>query len=119
VIVVKCPRCIVGRLKDDGTTFRCACGYSYTPPRKAGAKQRFSLLCALALGACAEKAELPPIPPPADMCALYSSYRYSPAAAAVENPDALDKHNANERVFYDRCIANHPALDPKRSGGPR
>jgi rubredoxin len=32
-MIVKCPRCRVGRLEDDGTTFRCACGYSYTPPK--------------------------------------------------------------------------------------
>lgn len=69
--------------------------------------------------ACASKPELPPLPPAADMCSLYSSYRYSPAAAAVETNDALDKHNANESVFYDRCITNNPKLDPERTGGPR
>ena len=87
--------------------------------------KRFALAAALALGACAAKQELPPLPPAADMCSLYSSYRYSPPAAAVEANDALDKHNANEAVFYDRCISNSPKLDPKPQpgsglkGGPR
>lgn len=73
----------------------------------------------IALSACAAKPELPPLPPRADLCIHYSSYQYSPAAAAVEALASLDKHNANEAAFYDYCVANHPALDPKRSGGPR
>ena len=77
------------------------------------------LVAAGLLAACAGKEELPPLPPAADMCSLYSSYRYNAAAAAVEATDALDKHNSNERVFYDRCVTNAPQLDPKRSGGPR
>ena len=79
-----------------------------------------SICAAFSLCACAgAKPELPPLPPAADMCALYSSYRYSAAAAAVEHPDALDKHNANEFVFYDRCVTNSPKLDQDRKGGPR
>lgn len=68
----------------------------------------------LALGACAK--EPPPVLPPQEpsLCALYSSFRYSPAAAAVEALDALDKHNANERAFHEKCL-----IDPDRTGGPR
>lgn len=60
--------------------------------------------------------EPPPILPPQEpsLCALYSSFRYSPAAAAVEAPDALDKHIANERAFHEKCL-----IDPDRKGGPR
>lgn len=85
----------------------------------SAARAFFCSAAVLALAACAAKPELPPIPPAADMCALYSSYRYSAAAAAVETPDALDKHNANERIHYDRCVTNSPKLDPDRKGGPR
>lgn len=83
-------------------------------------KIALALIIAIALAACAAaKPELPPPPPAADLCAHYNSYRYAPAAAAVEMPDALDKHNANESVFYDKCITNSPKLDPNRQGGPR
>lgn len=77
------------------------------------------LFVTAALAACAK--EPPPILPPQEpsLCALYNSYRYSAAAAAVESTDALDKHNANERAFYEKCITNHPKLDPERKGGPR
>jgi hypothetical protein len=73
----------------------------------------------LLLGACGSKTELPPLPTPGpDMCARYTSYNYSNAAAAVEDIANIRAHNANEAAFYE-CITNHPALDPKRQGGPR
>lgn len=73
-----------------------------------------AFLCAAALGACAK--EPPAILPPQEpsLCALYSSFRYSSAAAAVEAPDALDKHIANERAFHEKCL-----IDQGRAGGPR
>lgn len=77
--------------------------------RKYTALLGFSIL----LSACAGKEEL--LPPAADMCALYSSYRYNAAAAAVEATDALDRHNSNERVFMERCLLG----DRSRSMGPR
>ena len=70
---------------------------------------------AITAAGCTAKPELPPLPPAADMCSLYSSYRYSPAAAAVESTDALDKHNANEAVFLTRCLIG----DRSKSLGPR
>lgn len=43
-IHIICPLCRAHRLKDDGETWRCACGYAYTPPpvkrRKKLAKER-------------------------------------------------------------------------------
>ena len=82
--------------------------------------KRFALIVSGFLSACGTtKQELPPPAPRADLCIEYNSYKYSKAAAAVEALDALDKHNANESAFYDRCITNHPALDPERQGGPR
>lgn len=77
-------------------------------------RQLSAIVGLLALAACAK--EPPPILPPQEpsLCALYSSYRYSPAAAAVEAPDALDKHIANERAFHEKCL-----IDPARTGGPR
>jgi hypothetical protein len=77
------------------------------------------IAAATMVAACTAKPELPPLPPTADGCALYSSYNYSPAAAAVESLDAITKHHSNEAWFYQHCVADHPALDPKRSGGPR
>jgi hypothetical protein len=80
----------------------------------------FGTFLVLALSACASKTELPPLPPPGpSMCGGYTSYNYSKAAAAVEDIANLRAHNSNEAVHYDGCIANHPKLDPKRSGGPR
>lgn len=73
------------------------------------------LLFVLTTAMACPKEELPPLPPAADMCALYSSYRYGAAAAAAEAPDALDKHNANEAVFMQRCLLG----DRSKSLGPR
>lgn len=73
------------------------------------------LAAILLLSACAK--EPPPILPPQEpsLCALYSSFRYSPAAAAAEALDALDKHNANERAFMEKCLLG----DREKSLGPR
>lgn len=78
-------------------------------------KRAAIVLATLALAGCAtEKPALPPPAPRADMCILYQSYRYSPPAAAVEDIDALAKHNANEAGYLTECL-----LDPKRTQGPR
>lgn len=68
----------------------------------------------LPLMACASK-DLPPLPPAADMCALYRSYTYAPAAAAVESIDSLRSHVANEAAFQMKCLAPNPTTP----GGPR
>lgn len=73
-------------------------------------------LCALILGACAGKPELPPPAPRADMCGGdYQSFRYSPDAAAVEKIDALRAHNFNEARYEQRCLLG----DRAKSLGPR
>jgi len=78
------------------------------------------IVAALALAACVErKPELPPLPPAADLCTFYSPWQMSAPAAAVETIGNLRTHAANNTAHYDKCVANHPALDPKRAGGPR
>jgi len=72
------------------------------------------MLLIIALSGCA-KQELPPLPPAADMCALYSSYRYSPAAAQVEELSALRAHASNEEIFANKCLLG----DRSKSLGPR
>lgn len=75
------------------------------------------LMASLALAACDTAPKLPPPRPAADMCdGDYKSFRYSPAAAAVEAVDAIMSHNFNEARFHERCL-----LSPNRStqGGSR
>lgn len=78
-----------------------------------GGQMRAVILMLLVAG-CASDA-LPPIPPRADLCVLYSSYRYSVAAASIEALDALDKHNANEEAYREKCLLG----DRSKSLGPR
>lgn len=82
--------------------------------RRVSAFHAAAVIALIALSACSDKP--PPILPPQEpsLCALYNSYRYNPAAAAVEAPDSLDKHIANERAFHEKCL-----IDPARAGGPR
>lgn len=70
------------------------------------------------LQACGpNRTELPPLPTPGpDMCIEYRSYRYSREAAVHETKAALDAHNGNETVFYDKCIARKQGTNP---GGSR
>lgn len=77
-----------------------------------------ALLAAPLLQACgSNRAELPPLPTPGpDMCIEYRSYRYSREAAAHEARAALDAHNGNEAVFYEKCIAPKQRIKP---GGSR
>ena len=77
-----------------------------------------ALLATPLLQACgSNRAELPPLPTPGpDMCIEYRSYRYSREAAAREAKAALDAHNGNEAVFYDKCIARKQGTN---QGGPR
>lgn len=76
-----------------------------------------ALLAAPLLEACGtNRVELPPVPTPGpDMCIEYRSYRYSPKAAARETKAALDAHNGNEAVFYEKCIAPKPGAKPRGS----
>jgi len=80
--------------------------------------QIVALLAAPVLQACgSDRAEFSPLPTPGpDMCIEYRSYRYSPKAAAYETKAALDAHNGNEAVFYEKCIAPKQGTKP---GGPR
>lgn len=78
-----------------------------------------ALLFPALLAACAAKPELPPLPPTADLCTFYTPWYLSAPAAAVEAEANLRTHAANNLGHYEKCVANHPALDPKRSGGPR
>jgi hypothetical protein len=73
-----------------------------------------ALLAAPLLQACgSNRAELPPLPTTGpDMCIEYRSYRYSREAAAHEAKAALDAHNGNEAVFYDKCIAGRQGTGP-------
>lgn len=75
----------------------------------------FGTILVLTLGACADKADLSPLPPRADLCVHYSSFRYSAAAAAVEAMAALDAHNSNEAAFAEKCLLG----DRSKSLGPR
>lgn len=68
------------------------------------------------LGGCGPSTKLPPLPPAADLCIYYASYRYSPAAAAVEAIEALQKHAGNEDAFYNKCISGKQSQNP---GGAR
>lgn len=70
------------------------------------------ILCA---SACGPSTKLPPLPPQADFCTFYQSYRYSKAAATVEEIDALRRHNANEMAFQEKCLLP----DRPNSLGPR
>lgn len=76
----------------------------------------YPLLIGGALSACGPATKLPPLPTPGpDYCSFYQSFRYSPAAAAVEAIDALRKHNANEIGFAEKCL-----LGPRPDSlGPR
>ena len=75
------------------------------------------LVTPLLEGCGTSRVELPPLPTPGpDMCIEYRSYRYSPKAAAYETKAALDAHNGNEAVFYEKCIAPKQGINP---GGPR
>lgn len=82
--------------------------------------QRLLAIGALvALAACAkDPAPLPP-PAPPDLCTFYTPWLMSPAAAANETIENLRAHAANNAAHYEKCVTNHPKLDPNRSGGPR
>lgn len=82
-------------------------------------KQLYGIFVLLALAACAKEQQPLPPPPAPNLCIHYSPWVMSIAAAAVESIENLRKHAGNQAAHYDKCIANHPALDPKRSGGPR
>lgn len=73
----------------------------------------------LALSACGEKHELPPIQPEASLCTFFTPWLMSPAAAANETVENLRTHAANNAAHYEKCVTNHPKLDPERKGGPR
>ena len=66
---------------------------------------------------CPEKKELPP--PPPDFCTFYTPWYLSPQPAALETEANLRTHAGNNLGHYQKCIVDNPALDPKRSGGPR
>jgi hypothetical protein len=73
-----------------------------------------------AIGGCAsDKPELPPLPPEASLCTFYTPWQMSPEPARLETVDKLRTHAGNNAAHYEKCVTNHPALDPKRSGGPR
>jgi hypothetical protein len=77
-----------------------------------------ALVAAPLIQACSsDRAELPPLSTPGpDMCIEYRSYRYGPEAAARETKAALDAHNGNEAVFYEKCIVPKQGIKP---GGSR
>lgn len=78
-----------------------------------------AVLCTTALAACAK--EPPPILPPQEpsLCAFYTPWIMSPAAAANESVENLRAHAGNQAAHYEKCVTNHPKLDPARPGGPR
>lgn len=78
-----------------------------------------AVLCVAALTACDKRVELLPPPPPPDLCTFYTPWLMSPAPAALETVGNLRIHAGNNAGHYDKCVAGNPALDPKRSGGPR
>jgi hypothetical protein len=69
----------------------------------------------IALSACGSNAKLPPLPPRADLCILYTPWAMSAPAAAVETIPNLRAHAANQEHHHQKCLLG----DRAGSLGPR